>query len=236
MVGDQPHGHIHSLLRLVSHPGNLADSIPNGFHGVYVKNGVHILHHHGQTLQTHAGVNIFLGKFLIMALSVALKLSEYIVPDFHKAVAVAAHFAVGSAAAILLSPIVIDLRAGAAGTCAVLPEIIAVAVLVPVKAGDLLCRNTDLLVPDFESLLVLPINGGVEPVRVHADGLCEKFPAPGNGFLLKVIPEGKIPQHLKECQMAGRFAHVLNICGAHTLLTGGHAPAGRDLLACKVRL
>lgn len=223
MIGDQAHRYIHRLVGLIGDFSNLADPVPDGFHGVYVKDRVHVLHHHRQTLKAHAGINIFLGKFLVMSLSIALKLGEYVVPDLHKAVAVTAHLTVGLAAAVFLASVIINLRAGAAGACAMLPEIVAVAVLVPVKAGNLLRRNADLLVPDLEGLIILPVDGGIEPVRVHAYGFRQEFPAPGNGLMLKIIPKGKIPQHLKKGQMAGGLANILNIAGAHALLAGSDA-------------
>ena len=236
MIGDQANGYIHRLVGLIGHSRNLTDPVPDGFHGVYVKDGVHVLHHHRQALQAHAGIDIFLRKFFVMSLSVALKLGEYVIPDLHKTVAVTAHFTVGLTAAIFLTPVIINLRTGTAGTCSMLPEIVAGAVLLPIKPGNLLGRNTDLFVPYPESLIVLSINGRIEPVGIHTDGLRQKLPAPGNGLMLEIIPKGKIAQHLKKGQMAGGLAHILDVAGAHTLLAGGHALAGWYLLSCKVRL
>ena len=88
---------------------DLADLIPQSLNGIHVKDGIHILHHHGQTLQTHAGVDVFLGQLRIVALSVVVKLGKYIVPDFDIAVAVTAHRAVRLSAAVLFAPVVIDL-------------------------------------------------------------------------------------------------------------------------------
>ena len=45
---------------------------------------------HGQTLQTHAGVDVLLGQLGVVALAVVVELGEDVVPDLHIAVAVAA--------------------------------------------------------------------------------------------------------------------------------------------------
>ena len=94
-------------------------------------------------------------------MSVVIKLGEYVVPDFHVPVALAAYGTAGLAAAVLLAPVVVDFRAGAAGTCAVLPEVILLA-----EAEDALGGNADFLVPDIKSLVVILIYGGIESVRM----------------------------------------------------------------------
>ena len=53
MVGDQPDGDILPLILLILGSRNLTDPVAYGFHGVNIKHGIHVLHHHGQTLQTH---------------------------------------------------------------------------------------------------------------------------------------------------------------------------------------
>ncbi len=50
MVGDQADGYVLLFICLVHSPCNLADPVPYSLHGVYVKHGIHILHHHGQPL------------------------------------------------------------------------------------------------------------------------------------------------------------------------------------------
>ena len=57
-----------------------------------------------------------------------------------------------------------------------------------------------------------------------------------NGLCLKIIAKGEIAQHLKKGAMAGSFSDILNIAGADTLLTGGHAFPWRNLLPCKIWL
>ena len=136
MIRDQADRHILLRIDLIFRPCDLADPIPDGLHGIDVKHSIHILHHYGQTLQPHAGINIFLRQLRVVPMSVIVELREHIVPYFHKAVALASHLTVGLSAAVLDTSVVVNLGTGTAGTCAVLPEIIAFSVLVPIEAGD----------------------------------------------------------------------------------------------------
>ncbi len=176
MVGYQADGDILFCVCFIDHMCHLTNLIPDCFHCVNIKNGVHILHYDCKALQTHAGIDILIFKFCIVVVAVTLKLGKDIVPDFHKAVAVAADLAVFLSAAVFLAPVIVDFRTRTTRSCAVLPEIIAIAIFIAVKARDTLRRNTDLLNPDFKSFFVLTVDGRIEPVRVHAKRFCQKFP------------------------------------------------------------
>ncbi len=166
MVCNQPDGHIIYGVGLILFMGHLTDFIPNGFHGVNIKNGIHILHHHRKTLKSHSRVNIFLVQLFVSTFSVPVKLGEYVVPHFHKTVAVTSHLTVRAAASVFFPSVIIDFRTGAAGAGAVLPEIVTCpGFWVAVKPGNLFRRNANVLVPDFKGLLILPVNGRVQPVR-----------------------------------------------------------------------
>ncbi len=153
MIRNQADGHILFLILLIIAAGIFAYLIPKGAHGIHVKNGIHVLHRHCQALQPHAGVDILLSQFCIMIVPVIVKLGKDIVPDLHIAVAVAAHRTVRAAASVCLSPVIINLRTGTAGTGSVLPEIVFLA-----ETEDPLCRDPDLFVPDLECLVILQID------------------------------------------------------------------------------
>src|SRR4029077_1270150 len=94
--------------------------------------------------------------------------------------------AVRPAAAVLLTPVVVDLgvraaRPGRAGR----PEVVLVA-----KAPDPLFRNPSLL-PDFETLVVVVVNPGPETILVDAQIFGQELVRVGNGFFLEVIAEGE---------------------------------------------
>ena len=60
MVRDHTDGYIGFILGTVSHAGQFADLIPDGLDGIHIKDGVHILNHNSQTLQSHTGIDILL--------------------------------------------------------------------------------------------------------------------------------------------------------------------------------
>ena len=92
-------------------------------------------------------------QFRIVAVAVVIKLGEYVVPDFDISVTFAAYGTVRTAAAVLLAAIIVNFGTWTAWTCAVLPEVILFA-----KFENTLCRNSDLFIPDIESLIILQIN------------------------------------------------------------------------------
>ena len=156
MVGNQTNRYVLLFVLLVFGVSQLADLIPERSYGIHVKDGIHVLHHACQTLQTHTGINVLLLQLGIVVVAVVVKLGKYVVPDLHIAIAVAAYGTARLATAILLASVIIDFRAGAAGTCAVLPEVVLLA-----KPEDSVCRNADFLIPDIERLVVLQVNGRI---------------------------------------------------------------------------
>ena len=231
VIGDDPQGHVHLHALAIGCTGELGDLIGDVHDGVHIEQAVYILADHRQTLQAHAGVDVFLSQLGVVALAVVVKLGENVVPDLHIAVAVAAHGAVRLAAAVLLAPVIIDFRAGAAGAGAVLPEIVGLA-----EAENPICGYANLLVPDFKCLVIVLVDGGIQPVLIQANHLGQELPAPGNSFMLEVIAEGEVAQHLKISAMTGSFTNVFNVAGADALLAGAHPMAGGLHLAGEVGL
>jgi hypothetical protein len=202
--------------------------VQHALDGIDLEQVAHTLHHAGQTLQTHAGINVGACQTLVMALAVGVELAEHQVPDLHIAVAVTAHAAGRLAAAILGAAVEVDLRAGAARAGAVLPEVVFLAQTDHVVGG-----NTHLLGPDVVSLIVLFVDGDVQLILRDSHPLVgsQELPCPGNDLFLKVILEGEVAQHLEEGAVAGGDAHALDVRSADALLAGGHAMTGRLLLS-----
>ena len=227
MVGDDTERNIHLVALAVGGAGEFGDAVGDIHHGVHIKQAVDILTDHSQTLQTHAGINVLLGKVGVIAVAVVVELGEYVVPDLHVSVTVAAYGAAGLTAAVFLAAVIVDLRAGAAGTGAMLPEVIGLA-----KTEDPILRNADVIVPDIKSLIIVQIDGGIQAVGIHADPFRagQEFPAPCNGFLLEIIAEGEVAQHFKIGAVTGSFADVFNVAGTDALLAGGDTATGGLLL------
>ena len=68
-----------------------------------------------QTFQPHAGIYVLLIQLGIMAVSVILKLGEYVVPYFHITIAFAAYGTARLAAAIFSPSVIINFRTGPQG-------------------------------------------------------------------------------------------------------------------------
>ena len=234
MVGDDAQRHVGLVGFLVMRAGDLGDLVGDVHDGVDVEERRDVLAHAGQTLEAHAGVDVLLLELGIVAVAVVVELGEDDVPDLDVPVAVAADGAAGLAAAVLLAAVIIDLGARAARAGAMLPEVILLA-----EAEDAVFGDADHVAPDGKGLvvgrrgLVAREDGRIQAVGLEADpvGAGEEFPRPGNGFLLEVVAEGEVAQHLKIRAVAGRMADVFDIAGADALLTGGDAVARRLFLA-----
>src|ERR1019366_10446926 len=170
------------------------------------------------------------GIYLLLKTN-AVELHEHQVPDFDVASAFAAELAVGVACiARGNSHVVMDLAARSAGAgIAHLPEVVLHAHL-----EDALRRNPGRdpvlvgLVVARDALLALE-DGGEEPVFGDAKPLRRGDQLPGalDSFLLEVVAEAEIAQHLEEGVVAIGEADVLQVvvlaAGAHALLRRGGA-------------
>ena len=233
VVGDDAQGDVVPVALAVVRTGELRDLVRDVHDGVDIEEAVHALADAGEALQSHAGVDVLLGQLGVVAVAVGVELGEDVVPDLDVAVAVAADGAGGLAAAVFLAAVVVYLGAGAAGAGAVLPEVVLLA-----EAVDALRGDAYLVAPDVERLVVVNIDGGIEPVRVDADPVRagEELPAPGDGLVLEVVAEGEVAEHFKVGAVTGGLADVLDVAGADALLAGADAAAGRGLLAGEVGL
>ncbi len=231
MICDNTDGYIRVIIFLIFHARNFTHGCAQRKHRVHIENGVHILHHGGQSLQPHAGVDVLLLKLRVIALAVVVKLGEHVIPDFHVAVAVAAYRTAGLATAIPFTPVIINFRAGTTRTGTVLPEIVFLA-----KTENPLRGNAHLPAPDIESFIIVLIDGRIQPVRRQPNYPGQKLPAPGNGLPLKIIPEREVAKHLKKSAVSCSLSHVLQIPGTNALLAGRDAPFGRNLLSRKIGL
>ncbi len=115
MVRHDTDGNVPFIFFLIFLAGNLAYPVSERANGIHVKNGIYILNHRSKTLQSHAGIDVFLLKLRIIPLAVIVKLGKYVVPHFNISVAVAAYGTARLAAAVLLASVIVNLRAGAAG-------------------------------------------------------------------------------------------------------------------------
>ena len=116
MVRDNADGDIVVLIVAVRLAGDLAGLVDDLTDGVNLEHIVNALHYASETLKSHTGVDILLRKLCVVAVTVVVELRENVVPNLHKAIAIAAGLTVGASAAVLFSAVKIDLGAGSAGT------------------------------------------------------------------------------------------------------------------------
>ncbi len=231
VVGDDADRDIAVFIGAVCFARDLADLVEDLSDAVDLEHVVDALDHAGQPLKPHAGVNVLLPEFGIVALPVVVELREYVVPDFHVTVAVAAGLAVGAAAAVFFTAVKVNLGAGAAGTLTVLPEVVVLA-----EPDNALGRNPDDIPPDGKSLVVFFVYRRPEQLGRNLKVFCEELPRPDNGFFFEVVAEAEVAEHLKEGAVARGVPHTLKVGGADALLAGDDPPARRHFFAGKVFL
>ena len=229
MVGNDLQGNILGLILAILHAGNLGSILDNGEQQVRLEVGLLVLHHGSQTLQTAARIDVLMGQGLVLPILSAVILGEHQVPDFQITVAVAAHSAVGGAAAALLAQIDVNLGVRAAGTGADFPEVV-------IHLHDVVLGEARLGLPDFNSLIIIGIDRHPKLLLGQLHNFCQELPCPGNSLTLEVITKGEVAQHFKVGLVACRTAHILNVASTHTALAGGNPGARRLHLAGKERL
>ncbi len=104
------------------------------------------------------------------------------------------------AAAFVLRPVVVDLRAGAAGPGLThFPEVILLVALVNMRRADV-----GLGPPIFGGLVIGTDAflraafkyGHMQPALVELPYLRQQLPRPGDGFFLEVVAKGPVAEHL----------------------------------------
>ncbi len=202
---------------MVFHAGNFRHFFHDVPNGIYFKQVAYPLHDTGQPFQTHTGVNVRVFQRRVIAFAVPFKLRKYVVPDFHVTVTFTAHLAIRSAAAVFRTAVKVDFRAGAARTFTMFPEVIGFA-----QTHNVVHGNANFFIPDLYCFIVFFINRAIQPLRRNFQFFGQKFPGPGNGFMLEIIPKREIAQHFKIGAVAVGVAYLVNIRGTDALLAGSN--------------
>src|SRR4029079_9381143 len=213
----------------------LGDPVHDLAIAVGVVDGHDVLQDRGAALQSEAGVDVLLRKRRERAVGALLVRHEDEVPELEKASAARARrCAVRLAAAVLLSPVVIELRVGP--TRARTPD--GPEVLRRRQRDDPLCRHPDLL-PELDRDLVRAepkwrisgVDGRPDsiPVELHVlgDELARELDRP----LLEVLPEREVAEHLEEREVVPVEADLVDVDCPKDLLREGRQKRGRRLLA-----
>ena len=177
MIRNQTDGYVIHGIYLIFLSGHLTDFVADRFHGINIKYGIHILHNNCQTLKSHTGINIFLGKLGITALAIPFKLCKHVVPYFHETVTLTAYFTIRTSASVFFASIIVNFRTRTTWTGTMLPEVVTFSGLrITVKTCDFFSRNTYLFGPDLIRFLIFSINGRIQTILLKPKYLCQEFP------------------------------------------------------------
>ena len=215
MVRNHAHGHFHvaALGILVSGEGfHLADEAGEDVRLVVA---FLVLENHAQALEAHARVDVLGGKGLQVAVGLALILHEHQVPDFNHIVIVRVHqLAAGNFGNFLVrAQVDVNLAAGTAGAgIAHFPEVVVLVAVEHVVGRQVLEPGLPgfgvQLGPVFLGALE---DGGVQFGPVNFIYFREQFPGPVDGFLLEVVAEAPVAQHLEHGMVPAVVAHGLQV-------------------------
>jgi hypothetical protein len=162
---------------------------------------------------------------------VLIVLGEYQIPDFREATAVAIGLAFGFTAAKLFTNVIMNFAAWPTGTRVTnrTPEVVVFT-----EAQYLFPRNTNLS-PMGEGFIIVKVNGYPEAFLGQLQIFGNKLPGPGNSFLLEVITDTEITQHLEEGKVFA-ITHRVYIGSTEALLARSQPPARRRLQSQEIWL
>src|SRR6267142_1287632 len=191
---------------------------------VHVAGGA--LKHLRDPLEAGAGVDVLLRERHERAIRFSVVLLEHEVPDLQVAAAALSGIAVVLGHARLRPVVDEDLAVGSAESGrARRPEVGFVA-----EPEDLLGREElELLRPDVVGLVVAYVHRGDELLAVEPEDLRQELPAPLDRFLLTVVADREVAEHLEERLVVTVLPHFVDVRGPEDLLHRDD-PLGRRLL------
>ena len=183
------------------------------------------LHHRGDALEPHAGVDRGPRQVEALAGGQLLVLHEHQVPDLDETVAVGFRTA-GRAAGNVVAVVVEDFRARPARAgFAHGPEIVVAG-----DAQDLFVGQPGDLLPQLEGVVVVDIDGDQQPLGRNREFLGDQLPGKLDGAFLEVVAEREVAEHLEEGVVARGVADIVEVvvlaAGAHAFLRGDGAAVG----------
>ena len=209
--------------------------IDQRLHQVRLPHGVDALQQTQHALEAETRVDTRLRQQGATAIWCLVVLHENQVPKLHETITmrVAKRSAIGTEcrAAIDMDLATRATRAGVAH----LPEVVFVA-----ESLNAIHRNTDLFVPDRFRFVVAVVNRDPQPVAIDTKRLGGQLPAPRDDFLLEVVAETEVAQHLEEDEMPLGATDIVEVVvlatSTRALLRADRARVGRHLVANEVRL
>ena len=191
----------------------LADPVDQRLEDVDLRERVGVLKEHRRALEPQACVDVLLRQRRQCPVVGEVELHEDEVPEFEVALALAARRAVGAAAAVFLTAVVIELR-GRATRAGVgcLPEVLrARQAQNPFAGEELLPRLCSDLILAQTQLGIAGENRGPQSLGLEPHVLDDELPRVLDGALLEVVAEREVAQHLVEAEVPVREADVVEV-------------------------
>jgi hypothetical protein len=185
------------------------------------------LKEHERALQAHAAVDARCREIGSGTVGSLVVLHEDRVPELEEPVFAAVR---RSPTGTELGPEVVEDLAGWTTRSRVghAPEVGVAHALHPLR------RQADEVAPDRLGFVVCLVHRDPQPVGVEVEHLRHELPRPRDGFLLEVVAEAEVPEHLEEAEVAVRATDVIEVVvlasDAHALLHRGGSRVRRPLL------
>ena len=193
--------------------------------------GFRSLQHAGHSFQPHAGVNVLVRKFAVLAPLLPrfrIILAENNVPNLNVTVIFDVFFnEFDATGTIFRTPVIKNFRAGTARTFPDFPKIL-------LEFKNMVFRNPEFH-PNLLRCQVAGVDCKIEAVQIEREptGRSEDLNRPSQSFFPEIIPDREIPQHLKKCVVPRRETDIFNVIGAERFLHIRHSGIGRDFPAVK---
>ena len=237
MLGDHAHRNVARGVVAVLRPGERLDLPHERLEQIGLERVRDALEDLRRPLETGPGVDVPLREGHERAVGLAVVGLEHEVPDLEVPAALLAGIALVRWHARLRAAIDEDLtaRPAEAGR-ARRPEVRVVALREVAETEHLLWRKErQLLRPDVEGLVVVEVHRRDEGLRIDLELAGEELPPPGDRFLLPVIPDPEVPEHLEEGVVERVEPDDVEVRGAEALLHRDEPLRRRLLLPDEVR-
>ena len=209
MICDHPQRGVDCAVDAIGHAGERGRALNDRLVQIGVVDRASALHHHRQSLETHAGVDVLFRQRFAGSVRRLKELHKDVVPDFEIPGSVAGS---GSRVSMLFAEIEVNL-----GVWPVWSGVADRAPPVVRELADSLDRHSDLVTPDRIGVGVVGMDGWIEPFGRQPHHAGQEIPRPGQRLLLEVVADREIAEHEEERAVA-LVANLVDIDRAETLL------------------
>ena len=237
VVGDNTHSNIRLLILAILLARECCDASNRRLEHIGIVVRLLALKNHTQALEAHTGIYILCRQGLQRAISLAVELHKYKVPNLDNLrVAHIYHLTARNLCYLLLvAKVVVNLATRTARTSlAHLPEVILLVTTDDVVLGQELLPVVESLLIEGNAILLATLKyGSIHTALVELVYLGEQLPRPLDSLLLEVVAIRPVAEHLEHGVVVGVVAYLLQVVvltrHTQTLLSIGYT---RPLAGC----